>query len=79
MIAPNPFDGSFDIQHHVPPTNLRGIQITNAAGQTVYVQNFNGNAGTNIHINMSTRAVGMYAVKLIYDNKVITERVIKRN
>ncbi|HYC29608.1 MAG TPA: T9SS type A sorting domain-containing protein, partial [Chitinophagaceae bacterium] len=79
MIAPNPFDGSFSIQHYLLPTNLRGIQVTNAAGQLVYARNFNGNASSNITIDLSRYASGMYGVKLIYDNKVITERVIKRH
>jgi hypothetical protein len=78
MIAPNPFTSTFSIQHYLPPTNLRGIQITNAAGQVMFAQNFSGNASSNIQINLNKFAAGMYAVKLIYDNKVITERVIKR-
>jgi len=78
MIAPNPFNSSFQIQHYQRPTNLRGLQVTNAAGQIVFTQSFNGTASSNITINMDRYAAGMYTVKLIYDNKVITERVIKR-
>ena len=79
MIAPNPFNGSFSIQHYLLPTSLRGIQVSNAAGQLVYAQNFNGNASSNITVDLSKYASGLYNVKLIYDNKVITERVIKRH
>jgi hypothetical protein len=79
MIAPNPFNGSFSIQHYLPPTSLRGIQVTNAAGQVIWSQNYSGNASSYINVNLNRVASGMYAVKLIYDNKVITERVIKRN
>lgn len=78
MIAPNPFSSTFSIQHYLPPTNLRGIQVTNAAGQVVFTRNFSGNAGSNIQINLNKFAAGMYAVKLIYNNKVVTERIIKR-
>lgn len=78
MIAPNPFNSTFSVQHYLPPTTLRGIQVTNSAGQLVYAQNFSGNASSNIQINLGKFAAGMYAVKLIYDNKVITERVVKR-
>lgn len=79
MIAPNPFDGSFSIQHYLPPTSLRGIQVTNSAGQLVWAQNFSGNASSYIKVDLSKFASGMYAVKLIYNNKVLTERVIKRH
>jgi len=79
MIAPNPFNGSFAIQHYLRPTNLRGIQVSNSAGQVVFAQSFNGNANSNIQINLSRFAAGMYVVKLIYDNKVVTERVVKRS
>ena len=37
-----------------------------------------GNADSNVQINMVGFASGMYTVKMIYDNKVITERVIKQ-
>jgi hypothetical protein len=78
MIAPNPFNGSFAIQHYLRPTNLRGVQVTNSAGQIVYTQQFNGNADSYMIINLSRFAAGMYTVKMVYDNKVVTERVIKR-
>jgi hypothetical protein len=78
MIAPNPFNTSFSIQHYLRPANLRGIQVSNSAGQIVFSRSFNGNADSYITIDMSRFAAGMYAVKLVYDNKVITERVVKR-
>ncbi|HYE54660.1 MAG TPA: choice-of-anchor J domain-containing protein, partial [Chitinophagaceae bacterium] len=78
MIAPNPFSSSFRIQHYLPPTTLRAMQITNSSGQIVMTQSFNGNASSNINVDMTRFAAGFYTVKLIYDNKVITERVIKR-
>jgi hypothetical protein len=78
MIAPNPFNTSFQIQHYLAPTTLRGLQVTNSAGQLVFAQNYSGNASTYINVDLSRYSAGMYTVKLIYDNKVITERVIKR-
>lgn len=78
MIAPNPFEGSFSVRHLIPPTSLRGIQVINSSGQTVVARSFNGNATNNIVIDLNRYANGAYQVKLIYDNKVITERIIKR-
>jgi hypothetical protein len=78
MITPNPFEGSFVIRHLLAPANLRGIQVMNSAGQTVVARSFNGNASNYITIDLSRYANGAYQVKLVYDNKVITERIIKR-
>ena len=78
MISPNPFSTAFSIQHYLRPANLRGIQVMNVAGQTVFQQNFNGNAQSYININLSRNPAGVYLVKLVYNDKVITERVIKK-
>ncbi len=78
LISPNPFDGSFSVRHYLRPVDLRGIQITNAAGQTVYKRTFSADAQSNIPINLTRYAVGVYMIKLVYTNKVITERIVKR-
>ena len=79
LISPNPFNTAFSVQHYIRPTALRGIQVTNSAGQVVFRQNYNGNAQSLINIDLSRYAAGMYIVKLIYNDKVIAERVIKRS
>jgi hypothetical protein len=78
LVMPNPFQGSFAIRHLVAPANLKGMVITNAAGQVVYQRSFNGNANNWMQIDMSGKSNGVYLLKLVYDNKVITERIIKR-
>ncbi len=78
MISPNPFDGAFRVQHLLPPANLTNIQVTNATGQVVYEKKFRGNATNNERIDLHRYANGVYQVKLLYDNKVITERIIKK-
>ncbi|HUR10333.1 MAG TPA: T9SS type A sorting domain-containing protein, partial [Flavitalea sp.] len=78
MISPNPFDGVFNVQHLLAPANLKGIQVSNAAGQVVFSRVYNGNATNNMRIDLSRYASGVYHIKLLYDNKVITERIIKK-
>ena len=78
MITPNPFEGSFVIRHLLPPANLRGLQVINSIGETVVSRTFNGNASNYIPVDLSRYSNGSYQVKLVYDNKVITERIIKR-
>lgn len=77
MIAPNPFSGWFEVRHLTPPANLTGLVVFSASGQLVYSQHYNGNAGTYQRVDLGRYASGMYIVRLIYDNKVITERIIK--
>ena len=78
LISPNPFDGSLSVRHYLRPVDLKGIQIINAAGQTVYKRTFSGDAQSNIPINLTKYAAGVYMIKLVYTNKVITERIVKR-
>lgn len=79
LIAPNPFSSGFTIRHYLRPVDLRGIQITNAAGQLVWERTYGGNAVSNIPVDLSRYASGVYNVKMIYTNKVITQRLVKRS
>lgn len=78
MITPNPFEGAFVIRHLLPPANLKGLQVMSSSGQIIVARQFNGNASNYITVDLSRYANGAYQVKLIYDNNVITERIIKR-
>ena len=78
LITPNPFNSSFSVQHYVRPVALRGIQVATSSGQVVYSRNFGGDAQSNINIDLSRYSAGVYLVKLIYNDKVVTERVVKR-
>ena len=78
MISPNPFDGAFNVRHLHAPVNLKSIQVLNASGQLVLEKLYNGNAANNIRIDLHTKANGVYQIKLLYDNKVIIERIIKK-
>ncbi|MBC7902997.1 MAG: T9SS type A sorting domain-containing protein, partial [Gemmatimonadaceae bacterium] len=77
MISPNPSEGMVYVNHYIRPTNLRGIQVINPAGQIVWQKQFSGNAQSNIPVDLTRFAAGIYTFRLMYDNKVITQRVIK--
>jgi hypothetical protein len=79
LIAPNPFSGGFTIRHYLRPVDLRGIQITNAAGQLIWERRYSGNAQSNIPVDLSRMASGVYNVKMIYNSKVVTQRLVKRS
>jgi len=78
LVSPNPFTSSFSIQHYLRPTSLRSIQVYNMAGQLVFSERFNANALSYINIDLSRYASGVYIVKMIYTDKVISQRIIKQ-
>jgi len=78
LVSPNPFTSSFNIQHYLRPTSLRSIQVYNMAGQLVFSERFNANALSYINIDLSRYASGVYIVKMIYTDKVISQRIIKQ-
>jgi hypothetical protein len=78
MIAPNPFSDQLTVRHLQPPVNLKAIKILNTLGQSVYSRQFNGNAPGTVTIDLSSMSDGVYQVLLLYDNKMVTERIVKR-
>ena len=77
QIYPNPFGNAFTIHHVVPPADLQAAQVYNAAGQLVWDKRFNGNANTEVMVDLKNMARGVYVVKLIYNAKTIVERIVK--
>lgn len=77
IIMPNPFNSSFIVRHVTAPVGLKAIEVYNATGQVVYLQQFRGTANTYQYINLGHLSKGVYVVKLIYDSNVVTQRVVK--
>lgn len=77
LISPNPFEKSFTIWHLKQPTDLRSIGLYNSVGQLLQSWEYDGNASSNINMDMSKYATGTYIVQLKYSNRTVTERVIK--
>jgi hypothetical protein len=77
LIYPNPFNNTFLIHHYQVPVNLQAIQVYNAAGQLVWDKRYKGNATTEITVDLSNKANGVYMLKLVYSNKTIQQKIIK--
>jgi hypothetical protein len=77
MISPNPSEGWVYVRHYLHPTDLRGLQVINSNGQTIWQQQYTGNALSNIPVDINRFPAGIYTFRLIYTNKVIVERVVK--
>jgi hypothetical protein len=77
LIAPNPTIGNVTIRHYLRPTNLKGVQVINPAGQVVILLQYNGNAQSAIPIDLTRYPNGIYSIRMVYTDKVIVQRVVK--
>lgn len=77
-ITPNPTTGPLTIQFSSTPANLKGIVLYNSAGQQVAEALVNGSAATSYEFNMMKFASGVYVVRIVYSDHVISRKVIKR-
>lgn len=80
LVAPNPTAGLLTIQHYPSAPGLRGVAIYSSTGQLVWKKSYTGGAVApgDIPVNFSYVASGIYIVQLVYTDKVITQKVVKR-
>ncbi|MEX6687386.1 choice-of-anchor J domain-containing protein [Danxiaibacter flavus] len=76
LVYPNPTTGMVLVQHLVLPVNLKSINVYSTTGQLVYSQNI-ASPSTNIYVNLSNLASGLYVVRLIYSDKNVSQKIIK--
>jgi hypothetical protein len=79
LVTPNPTTGMINIRHYRNLENLLKIEVVNMLGQLVWSRSFNGNASSNIPVDISRHPAGIYNVRLIYNNNVKNTRIIKTN
>ena len=77
LIAPNPSNGLVNIRHYLPPVNLKGVQVINPAGQVIIQKTYTGNAISSIPLDLTGYANGIYTIRMVYDDKVVMERIVK--
>ncbi len=76
-IYPNPTQNYLLIQHLNNPTNLKAIKVFNSVGRTVLNKKYDSNAVKDISLNTTSWASDVYILQLIYDDKTITEKIVK--
>jgi hypothetical protein len=80
LLAPNPTTGLLTLQHYPSAASLKGITVFNSIGQMVWRSDYGTTpAMTNIRIDLSNISPGIYFVRLLYTNKVVTEKILKVN
>jgi len=78
VLYPSPFRNTFTIRNYAVPTNLKSVAIFNSVGQRVWMQNYNGTAYTEMPVDLSNQAAGVYIVKMQYTDKTIIQRIVKQ-
>jgi hypothetical protein len=77
LIYPNPFRQQFIIRNYQVPTTLQSAHIYNSMGQLVWSKAYNGNAYTEMPVDLGNAPAGIYILKLQYTDKAIVERIVK--
>ena len=78
LFYPSPFKRQFVIRNYEVPTSLTSASIYNSVGQLVWIKKFNGNAYTEMTVDLGSLASGVYIVKLQYTNKTVVDRILKQ-
>ena len=77
LIYPNPFRQQFIIRNYQVPTNLQSAHIYNSMGQLIWSRSYNGNAYTEMPVDLGNAPAGIYILKLQFTDKAIVERIVK--
>jgi hypothetical protein len=78
LIYPNPFRNLLTIRNYRVPVTLQSAGIYNSIGQLVWKKELNGTGNTEITVDLSNLAAGVYIVKLTYLEKTVFERIVKQ-
>lgn len=78
LVTPNPTRGVITVQFYPQPANLRGVQVYNTAGQKIAEVLTNGQANNLYSINIANQPAGMYIVRAVFTDRVITKKILKQ-
>jgi hypothetical protein len=78
IASPNPGNGLFNIQLAGAPHGTYHLQVFDAAGKQIINANINNqNSLLQYSLDLQTQPKGVYTLKLINQNKVLTQKIIK--
>jgi hypothetical protein len=81
LVTPNPTDGAVSVQFYPHPVGLTGIFVYNASGQKVMERNMIAReVSTNVYdFNLQNYPAGLYIVKAVFNDRVLTKKIVKVN
>jgi len=78
LITPSPTTGVVNVDFYPGPTNLQGIAIYSLSGaQVAKTQVGNGVAGNHYRFDLGGLAAGIYVVKVVFADRVVTQKILK--
>lgn len=77
LVFPNPTGNHIYIRHIKDPEDLVAVEISNMQGQLLLRKSFRKNATRQFQLDMKPFSTGVYQLRLVYTDRVITERIIK--
>ena len=78
LVTPNPTNGAIEIRFYPQPSNLRAVQLFNELGQKITEVNITkGQANNKYDFDLSRYSKGMYTVRAVFTDRVLTEKVIR--
>jgi hypothetical protein len=78
LIYPSPFHQQFFIRNYEVPVTLQSARIYNSVGQLVWSKTYNGNAYTQMPVDLGNAEPGVYIVKLQYADKSVVQKIVKQ-
>jgi hypothetical protein len=78
LIYPSPFRQQFIIRNYQVPVTLQSVHVYNSTGQLVWSKAYNGNAYTEMPVDLGSAPAGIYVVKLQYTDKSVVEKIVKQ-
>ncbi|MEP6746071.1 MAG: M43 family zinc metalloprotease [Bacteroidota bacterium] len=76
LVTPSPTNGAVIVQFYPQPTNIKGIEIFNMSGQKVAETIVNGQSNYYA-LDISRYSAGVYIVRVVEGNQVLTKKIIK--
>jgi len=77
-IFPNPNNGRFTVALSLNQSIAAKLQVYNVMGQLLQTNELNAASFYNFNIDLSAEAAGLYFVKLVVGDEVITRKVVKQ-
>jgi hypothetical protein len=78
LVTPNPTSGAIAIQFYPQPANLKAIQLFNDIGQQIaQIDIVVGQGNSRYNLDLGRYPRGMYTVRTVFTDRVITRKIIK--
>ena len=75
-IMPNPSNGQMNVVFNANAAKLKSIMVISPMGQVVKSIDQDNNTATSVSVDMSAFAKGMYTVKCVFENGIVTKNVV---